>query len=81
MVKNFAVVDNPEAAIFVGHRLMAAGRIDNAQSTLAEEGWRSLIMTIVIGATMTKGVGHPPQDGGRIGGDLPTNKSGYTAHG
>ena len=35
VIEDLAVVDDPEVAVFVGHRLMAAGEIDDAQPAVA----------------------------------------------
>jgi hypothetical protein len=59
VVVDFAVKNDPDSPILVGHRLMAAPDIDNRQPTMAEPYLRICERPRVIGPPMGKGVAHP----------------------
>ena len=84
VVVDFAVVGNPIAG-HVGHRLIAGGKIDDAQAPVGEPGEASQVLpgTLAIGSAMAQQLVH--------GADLPAEiwylsrrqaqRSGYSAHG
>src|SRR5689334_25238842 len=59
MVVNFAVVSDPQRAVFVGHRLMAAGEIDDREAAVAEADRTIDPGAGAVGSAMAQGVAHP----------------------
>jgi hypothetical protein len=80
VVENLAIVNNPMGAVLVGHRLMAAGDVDNAQPPVSETGMGILIEAGVIGTPMGKGGSHSPQNGLGAPSQGQAHKTGYPAH-
>ena len=52
VIEDFAVVDDPKRAVFVGHGLVAAGDIDDAQAAMAEGGLGVAVVAGIIGAAV-----------------------------
>src|ERR1051326_5964733 len=57
-IKNLSVEDNPCGAISVGHRLMAAGRINNTQPIEGKSDIAVPVNAIVVGAAMYRKLPH-----------------------
>ena len=55
---DFAVEDNPSRAIFVEHRLMTAGKINNAQPAHTQAGVLTREQAFVVGTTVHDGLAH-----------------------
>src|ERR1700722_7529872 len=83
VVEDLAVVDNPGAAGFVGHGLVAARDIDDAQASMAQRSPRVLVITGVIRTAVPDGVGHAlqhrPVFGRRFGGYVARDSAHRTA--
>jgi hypothetical protein len=58
MIVDFTVVSNLQRAIFVGHRLMARGYINDAEPTMAECDTNVNINAFVVRTTMSHDVAH-----------------------
>src|SRR4051812_15870909 len=58
MIKNFAVVDDPQVSRLVAHRLLAGRQIDNAEAAVAERGPAIEIAAGFIRAAMLDHAGH-----------------------
>jgi hypothetical protein len=58
MIEDFTVVNDPAGFVFVGHRLMATGHIDDAESAMAQ--MRPIIVEVaeIVGAAVADLVGH-----------------------
>ena len=52
MVKDFPVIDNPQAAVLIGKGLMSAAHIDDAQPAMPKLRQRIVIETRIVGAAM-----------------------------
>ena len=80
MIEDFAVVSNPQAAIFVGHGLLAGGKVDDAETAMAE------VQTIIgeepkfIGSPVRDLGSHPFQDRVSSGSAGASKKAYYAAH-
>ena len=69
VIEDFAVVDDPQAAVLVGHRLLASGQVDDAQAAMAQMSPSVLMVTEGIGTAMLQHRCHALYDGGlRIAG-------------
>ena len=53
--------------VFVGHRLVAAGDVDDGQAAEAEGGPGVAVVAGIIGAAMADGVRHALDDRGGVG--------------
>ncbi len=75
VIENFTVVCDPQVAVFVGHRLVAACDIDDAKPALADVRERVVIVAEIVRAAMPDCIGHAGKQGltavGRRGGDKP----------
>ena len=80
LVVELAVVGDPDRAVFVGHRLGAAGHVDDRQPAMPERSRSLTIKTVAIGPAMGEGCRHPLDDRaiGRLAG--PIHESGDAAH-
>ena len=82
VVVDLAVEDDPERAGLVGHRLVAALDVDDAQTPMAQMSPGVVIEAEIVRAAMADRVGHSPQ--GRSGPSLVLGrhryKSGNPAH-
>ena len=58
MVVDLAVEDDPDRAVFVGHRLLAAGPVDDRQAPVTEARPRGVKVAAAIGSAMVQPVGH-----------------------
>ncbi len=58
MVEDFAVVDNLQATIFVGHGLVAVGEIDDAQAAKAESHEFIAKEAAIVGTAVSDAIGH-----------------------
>ncbi len=58
VVEDLAVVDDPQAAVLVGHRLLAGGQVDDAQAAVAQMSPSVLVVTEGIGTTMLQHRSH-----------------------
>src|SRR5690242_2200872 len=81
MIENLTVVGDPDRARFVRHRLVAAGKIDNAEPPMSEIGDSVLVNALPVRAAMADGVHHPSQIRFRRRLPLEVYESGYSAHG
>src|ERR1051326_7997432 len=74
MVENLAVEDQPQVAVLVRHRLMAARDVYNGEAAEPEIAPWIAIISEVIWAPMTNGIGHALDGGdrflGRLSGDV-----------
>ena len=61
VVVDLAVVDEPDGLVLVGHRLVPALAVDDAQAAVAEADGRRLEGAGVVGAAMHDGGGHAPE--------------------
>ena len=80
VVEDLSVVDNPETAVFVGHRLMAGGDVDNAEAAMAQRRTGIVVKAVVVGSAMRDSGGHPPDNGARIRNWHCAGESGDPAH-
>src|SRR5260221_497723 len=78
--EDFAVIDHPDAAVFVGHGRMAARHVYNAQASMPQVGPMVVIETAIVGTTVTDRGGHPLQDRRSAFGGAGGDKSGDSAH-
>jgi hypothetical protein len=58
VIEDFAVVDNLQAAIFIGHGLMAVGEIDDAQAAEAESDEFIAKDAAIVGTAVSDAIGH-----------------------
>src|ERR1051326_376035 len=65
MVENLAVEDQPQVAVLVRHRLMAARDVYNGEAAEPEIAPWIAIISEVIWAPMTNGIGHALDGGDR----------------
>lgn len=81
VVVDLSVEDDLERAVFIGHRLVAAGQVDNAQATVTQRATLIQVTTKTVGAAMSDAVAHGPDE--RFGGALPAtgDETGYAARG
>src|SRR5262245_60558217 len=63
VVVDLAVEGDPARLVFVGHRLMAAGAIDDGETAMPECADFEIDETIAIGTAMRDGVVHRPHRG------------------
>src|SRR5204863_6189321 len=69
MVEDFAVVDDPQRAVLIGHGLLPGGHVDDAQPAVAQMGPSVLMVAEAVRSAMLKHRCHPLYDGGlRIAG-------------
>ena len=62
IIVDLAIKCNPNAAIFIGHRLTAIfGQIDNAQAAMSQADWPIDMKAVVVRPTMGNNVRHLPQ--------------------
>ena len=82
MVVDLAVEDDPHRAVFVGHRLIAAGAIDDGQAPVAERQPRRVEVAAAVGAAMVEPVGHRPDGRGHVFGQVAVegHKAANAAH-
>src|SRR3981081_125499 len=59
---DFPVVDNPRTPVFVKHRLMTAGKVNNAEAPHSETGTVLNEDTFIVGATVDDAVAHLPHE-------------------
>src|SRR5260370_32769291 len=59
VVIDLAIKHDPNAAVFIGNRLMAAGKIDNAKTAKTKTDTRADIDALVVGTTVNNGLVHP----------------------
>ena len=59
VVIDFAVEDDPDGSVFVGHRLLASGPVDDGQSPVTESEPRSVKVAAAIGSPVAQAFGHP----------------------
>ncbi len=79
---NFAVQNYPDRAVFIRHRLVAAGNVDDAEAPHAERHAAAVIKAIVIGAAMRDDAAHPLHQRSRqLAARLEIYESEYSAHG
>ena len=82
VVVDLSVVRHPHSAVFVRERLVAASEIDDAETSVSQQGVRVGVQPGTVGTAVGQNVAHPqrPRDVfvmQRVGGD----DSSYTAHG
>ena len=58
MIVDFAVKDDPNCAVFIAERLMAAGDINDAQAAHSNCGGPVGVNAFIVGATMGHGAAH-----------------------
>ncbi len=58
MIEDLAVIGDPERAILVGHGLVAAGDIDEAEAAVAQRGEGIAVVAGAVGAAMADAVRH-----------------------
>ena len=58
MVIYFPVVADPDGAIFIRHRLVAAGEVHDREPAMAQSSLRVYEQTGIIGPAMRKRVAH-----------------------
>ncbi len=81
IIINFPITHDPDSAIFIRHRLLAGGQIDNRQTPVSQ-AYRALhIKTLIIWSPVSEGPGHGAQVS-RIDGllQIKIDYSGDTAH-
>ena len=66
VVEDFAVENDEEGGVLIGHGLVAAGYVDDGEAAEAEGGVGVAVVTGVIGAAVADGVRHALEDGGRV---------------
>jgi len=59
VVIDLAIKHHPNAAVFIGNRLMAAGKIDNAETAKTKTNTRPDIDALVVRTTVNNGLVHP----------------------
>jgi hypothetical protein len=74
MIINFAVIGDIERAVFIRHRLMAGGNINNAQTAVTQSDVAIYEETFIIWAAMLDHVAHPLQNGTRNDSPGPARK-------
>src|ERR1017187_554226 len=79
VVEDFAVENDEEGGVLIGHGLVAARDIDDGKAAEAEGGVRVAVVTGIIGAAVADGVRHALEDGGRVG-RLNSYESGDSTH-
>src|SRR5690606_32817563 len=58
MVVDLTVEDDPDRPVFVGHRLPAAGQVDDGQTPMAERDPLVVVEAVAVGAPMGDGLVH-----------------------
>jgi len=58
VIEELAVIGDPERAILVGHGLVAAGDIDDAEAAVAQRGEGIAVVAGAVGAAMADDVRH-----------------------
>src|SRR5215471_7229265 len=61
MVIDLAVKDDPDRPVLVGHGLVSAHQVNDAQTPKAQSHRTQDDFTVVVGAAMTNGICHRPQ--------------------
>src|SRR5579871_55516 len=61
IVVNLAVKSDPKRGVFIRKRLMATGKIDNAQPSIPQPEFLINVKSLVVGAAMRHGVGRASQ--------------------
>jgi hypothetical protein len=67
VVVDFAVVNDPQIARFIGHGLLTGGQIHDAQAAMSELGPRIAIEAMIVRPAMRDRAGHIRDD---LGGNL-----------
>ena len=80
MVVNFAVVNYDERAGFVGHRLTAARKIDDAQAPMRKVGVLIVIENEIVRSAMSKVLSHATEVHDAAGIRRRGDKPGRPAH-
>src|ERR1039458_8565194 len=79
VVEDFAVENDEEGGVLIGHGLVAARDIDDGKAAETEGGVGVAVVTGVIGAPVANGVRHALEDGGGVG-RLNSYESGDSTH-
>ena len=58
MVVDLAVEHNPDLSVFIGHRLLAAGAVDDGKTTMAKLDPGGVERAAAVRPAMVEGVGH-----------------------
>ena len=80
LVIKFAVIRNPDGAIFVRHRLATTGDIDDREAAMSQCAGAVEVEAIAIGASMGDSSGHPFDDGAVSGAMFSVDESSDSAH-
>ena len=80
VIEDFAVEDDKEGCVFVGHGLVTAGDIDDGKAAETEGCPGVAVVTGIIGAAVADGVRHALESRGRVG-RLNGDESGDSTHG
>src|SRR5262249_13333777 len=65
VIKNLAIVDQPEIAFFIRHRLMPARHVDDCEPAESEIGPRVAIVAEIVWPAMPDRIGHALKDAHR----------------
>ena len=80
VVEDLAVERDPQRAVLVGHRLMAAADIDDAESGVAERTRPVQVHTLGVGPAVRQRAGHPFDQLRRRWRAIEIYDSGYPTH-
>ena len=80
VVENLAVERDPERLVFVRHRLVSAGQIENAQSCVAQPHARVRVVADAVGPAVPQPLDHPPWQAGIDGLTGEVQNACNTAH-
>ena len=80
MVIDFAVEDDPDRPVLVGHRLMAAGKIDDGQPAKAQGAVVIVPVALVVGSAVDDRRGHTARSLARVPQRAKTSQARYSAH-
>ena len=82
VVVDFSVEDDPDRPVFVGHRLIAAGAVDNGQPAVAEREPRRAVNSSAVRTAMNQSVRHGADGVTHVWGQITvqTDDAADTAH-
>ena len=81
VVEDFAVLGNPERPRFVGHGLMAARDINDAEAAMSEVGPLVVVRTGIVRPAVAEGIRHARERSFRTRSGPSGNESSDPAHG
>ena len=80
VIEDFAVIGDPQCAVFVGHGLVAPDDIDDAEAAVAQGGEGIAVVAGAVGAAMTEDVRHASEQRVGRGGGGASYESCDTTH-